>query len=140
MRNIGKTTMLALLVAAVSMTAAGCKPRVQRVAMVTGLKADKIEDYKVMQRNTWPQVRKMFEKCHIRNYSIYVAEVEPGKYYLFSYFEYVGKDMVADFQKMSEDPAMQDWWKLNDQCQIPVPTRAENEKIWHVMEEVFRNE
>lgn len=140
MKHVKKTAMLVLLVAVVGMTAVGCAPRVQRVGMVTGLKADKLEDYRVMHRNTWPHVRKVFEESNIRNYSIYVAEVEPGKFYLFSYFEYVGKDMVADFQKMADDPVTQDWWKLTDQCHIPVPTRVENEKIWHVMEEVFRNE
>ncbi len=68
------------------------KSEVQRYGMVIGIKPDKIEEYKQLHANAWPGVLKTIRECNIRNYSIYLKEVEPGNYYLFSYFEYTGVD------------------------------------------------
>jgi len=35
----------------------------------------------------------MIKGCNIRNYSIYLGELERNRYYLFSYFEYIGKSL-----------------------------------------------
>jgi L-rhamnose mutarotase len=79
---------------------------------------------------------KKLKECNIRNYSIYLQEVEKGKFYLFSYFEYTGDNFEADMGKMAADPTTQKWWKETDPCQIPIPTRGEKE-FWSQMEEVF---
>ena len=37
------------------------------------------------------------------NSSIYLGELEKGKFYLFSYFEYIGDDFGADMEKMASE-------------------------------------
>ncbi|NLX12603.1 MAG: L-rhamnose mutarotase [Phycisphaerales bacterium] len=109
---------------------------VQRYGCVIGVRQDRIEDYKKIHAEVWPGVLALLRECNIRNYSIYLGEVAPDQYYLFSYFEYAGDDFEKDMEKMKADPTTQKWWELCDPMQSPVPTRREGE-WWHVMEEVF---
>jgi L-rhamnose mutarotase len=60
------------------------------------------------------------KQSNIRNYSIYIAEIE-GKKYLFSYLEYVGDDYEADMKAIADDPQTRLWWQETDPCQIPLP-------------------
>jgi L-rhamnose mutarotase len=112
------------------------KAKVQRFGMVIGIKPETIEYYKKLHAAVWPGVLKRIKECNIRNYSIYLKEVEKGKFYLFSYFEYTGHDYQADMAKMAADPTTQKWWKETDPCQIPIPTCGPRE-FWSSMEEVF---
>ena len=72
----------------------------------------------------------------IRNYSIYLRKLPDGAHYLFSYFEYVGKDFDADMAKVAADPKSQEWWAVCKPCQEPLSNRADGE-WWSDMEEVF---
>jgi L-rhamnose mutarotase len=110
--------------------------RVERYGMVIGIKPDKIAYYKDLHAAAWPGVLAKIKACHIRNYSIYLREVEPGQFLLFSYFEYTGRDFAADMAKMAADPATQRWWQETDPCQTPIPTRGPKE-FWSRMDEVF---
>jgi len=124
---------------ALCLGAPGCvppNPRVQRCGMVIGVKQDRLEEYKRLHAAVWPGILSKLREVHVRNYSIYLAEAEKGKWYLFSYWEYTGSDFKADMARMAADPKTQEWWKLTDPCQEPVPTRKEGEK-WARMEEVF---
>jgi len=115
----------------------GCAaPPVKRYAWVTGLKPEKAAYYKQLHANPWPSVNKMLKECHIRNYSIYLKEIE-GKLYLFSYLEYTGKDFDAEMKKMAADPETRRWWKETDPCQLPLPDAALKGKIWSDAEEVY---
>jgi len=107
--------------------------------MIIGLKPEKIAYYKELHAATWPKVLKMIEQCHIRNYSIFLREIEPGKHYLFSYFEYTGDDYEADMARMAADPTTQRWWAETIPCQYPVPTHGP-EEWWSRMEEVFHTD
>ena len=98
-----------------------------------------IEEYKRLHAKPWPDVINTIHECNIRNYSIYLKEVEQGNYYLFSYFEYTGNDFNADMTKMAADPITQKWWEQTDPCQIPIPERGEKE-FWASMEEVFHTD
>lgn len=113
--------------------------KVQRYGMVIGLKPEMMAEYKELHANAWPGVLKQIDACNIRNYSIYLGEIEPGKYYLFSYFEYCGDDFEGDMNKMADDETTRKWWKRTDPCQVPVPTRKEGE-FWMNMEEVFHTD
>jgi L-rhamnose mutarotase len=115
------------------------RPAVERYGMIIGLKPEKIAYYKELHAAVWPGVLKKIEECHIRNYSIFLKEVEPGKHYLFSYFEYAGKDFEADMARMAADPTTQKWWQETDPCQYAIPTHGPNE-WWSRMEEVFHTE
>jgi L-rhamnose mutarotase len=109
---------------------------VKRYGMVLGIRPDKIQRYKELHAAVWPDVLKMISQCNIRNYSIYLRQLDDGQYYLFSYFEYTGRDFKADMAKMAADPTTQRWWAECEPCQQPLAGRAEGE-WWSLMEEVF---
>jgi len=111
----------------------------QRYGMIIGLKPEKIAYYRELHAAVWPGVLKKIRECHIRNYSIYLQEVEPGKHYLFSYFEYTGNDFKADMAKMAADPTTQKWWEETNPCQYALPTHGPKE-WWSRMEEVFHTD
>lgn len=113
---------------------AGCRqpPREpQRFGMVIQVRPEKLDEYKRLHADVWPGVLAMIRECNIRNYSIYHHDG-----YLFGYFEYHGEDFKADMARMSADPVTQEWWKVCEPCQVPLPARAEGE-WWANMEEVF---
>jgi L-rhamnose mutarotase len=78
----------------------------------------------------------MIRACHLRNYSIYLRTLDDGRPYLFSYFEYTGRDFGADMAKMAADPTTQRWWAVCMPCQQPLAGKAK-EEWWAGMEEVF---
>lgn len=110
--------------------------KAKRYGMVLGLRPDKVEYYKKLHAAVWPGVLKMIKACKIRNYSIYLHRFSAKEYYLFSYFEYTGKDFEADMKKMAADPTTQEWWSHCQPCQRPLRNRAKGE-WWANMEEVF---
>lgn len=110
--------------------------KLRRFGMVTGLDPEKADYYKKLHADTWKGVLAAIHAYNIRNYSIYVKEIE-GKQYLFSYYEYVGDDYEADMKSIAADTTTQRWWRETDPCQIPLPEAAAEDKIWSDMEEVF---
>jgi L-rhamnose mutarotase len=104
---------------------------VQRFGSVIKVKPDRLEEYKRLHANVWPDVLKMIKECNIHHYSIYYKDG-----YLFSYMEYDGSDYEADMAKMAADPVTQEWWAVCKPCQDPLDTRKEGE-WWAEMEEVF---
>jgi L-rhamnose mutarotase len=95
MRNLSRRFTLELLTLSFLFT--GCaQQRVKRYGNVIGLRPEKLKEYKELHADVWPGVLKMIKECNIHNYSIYLGELEEGKYYLFSYFEYTGDDFKAD--------------------------------------------
>lgn len=140
------------LVSAISLTIAACsepntaknktestkhtKEQVTRYGSVTGLRPEKMEYYKKLHAAVWPAVLKKITECNIHNYSIYLKEIE-GKQYLFSYFEYTGKDFDGDMKKMAADTTTQRWWKETAPSQIPLPEAAAKGETWSNMREVF---
>ena len=110
-----------------------------RYGSVIRLNSAKIAEYKQLHVAVWPDVLKMIGECNIRNYSIYLHEMDDGEHYLFSYFEYHGGDFAADMAKMAADPTTQRWWSFCKPCQVPVMHRQEGE-WWAMMEEVFHTD
>ena len=105
--------------------------QVKRYGWVIKVKPDKLEYYRELHANPWPDVNNMIEECNIQNYSIYFRDG-----LLFSYLEYTGTDFKADMAKMAADPMTQKWWKETDPCQEPVDS-AEEGVWWADMEEVY---
>ena len=121
----------------IALSLCGCATHpIQRYAWVTGLKKQKQARYEELHAHPWPSVTAMLKKCHIRDYSIYEAEIG-GKSYLFSYLEYTGRDFTSDMKNMAADPETRRWWKQTDPCQQPLPEAAAKGKIWSDTKEVF---
>ena len=108
----------------------------KRHGSIVGLREEKIEEYNRLHADVWPDVLDRIHRSNIRNYSIFLRKLPDGRHYLFSYFEYVGSDFAADMAAMAADPRTQEWWKITDPCQEPLPDRAEGE-WWAAVEEVF---
>ena len=103
--------MLAMLIC-------GCSKTVQRYGSVIGVKEETLEKYKEMHANPWPEINAKIREANIRNYSIYLTQFPDGKYYLFSFFEYVGDDFDADMKKIGDDPKTKEWV---DRATAPLP-------------------
>jgi L-rhamnose mutarotase len=137
-----RTGLLPLALAILVAAAAGCAPRpapVQRIGSVIGIKPEAIPEYKKLHAAVWPEILQKLREVNIRNYSIYLVEIEKGQWCLFSYFEYTGSDFKGDMAKMAADPNTKRWWSHTDPLQTGLPTRAEGE-WWHAGEEVFHME
>ena len=134
-----KRSIVRLAAVLLCLAAAGCAPGKaagRRYGSVIGIKPESIPEYTRLHAAVWPEVLAKLKDVNVRNYSIYLAEVKPGEFYLFSYFEYTGDDFKADMARMAADPTTQKWWDECEPCQQPVPTRKEGE-WWHTIEEVF---
>jgi L-rhamnose mutarotase len=107
-----------------------------RYGMVTGLRPEKLDYYADLHAHPWPAVIAKIRECNIENYSIYLQKIE-DKYYLFSYFEYTGKDFDSDMKKMAADTTTQRWWKETDPCQLPLPEAMAKKQIWTKMDALF---
>jgi L-rhamnose mutarotase len=122
---------------------AGCAqpggPGVQRYGSVIRLKPEKMDEYLKLHADPWPEIVARLQACHIRNYSIYLAELEKGTWYLFGYFEYTGSDFDGDMKTLAADARTQAWWKLTDPCQIRIPGTPDGEQ-WLSMKEVYHSD
>lgn len=107
-----------------------------RYGQVIGLNPEKVAEYKELHAAVWPDVLKRLRDSNIRNYSIFLRQLDDGQYYLFSYLEYVGSDFAADMAKIAADTTTQRWWTFCIPCQKPLQSRADGQ-WWADMEEVF---
>jgi L-rhamnose mutarotase len=94
------------------------------------LKPEFEERYIILHRHTFPGVLRRIYASNIRNYSIFLRDG-----ILFSYYEYHAQNYEDDMKKIGEDPVTQDWWKLTDPMQEPIPDRKEGE-WWVSMKEI----
>jgi len=108
----------------------------KRYGMVLKVKPEKLEEYKCLHAEVWPDVLRMISDCNIRNYSIYLRKLPDGKHYLFSYFEYTGDDFETDMATLAAEPVTKRWWAECMPCHEPLLDRADGE-WWAEMEEVF---
>lgn len=129
-----------LLLLFIALQACGTRQAaVKRYGSITGLKPEKLAYYKELHAKAWPGVLKKIKECNIQNYSIYLQKVEE-QYFLFSYFEYTGKDFEGDMKKMAADTTTQRWWNETAPCQQPLPEAAAKGDTWTTMEEVFHTD
>lgn len=105
----------------------------QRMGMVLAIKPEKIEEYKRLHREVWPEFLALLSDHGITNYSIFLREPEN---LLFGYWEYVGTDFEADMQIMASDPLTEGWNELCMPLQQPLNSIQPGE-WWAPMEEAF---
>src|SRR5689334_5315708 len=55
---------------------------VRRVGMVIGIKPEKISAYKALHADSNSGVRDLLSKYHMRNFSIFLRELDNGRHYL----------------------------------------------------------
>jgi len=135
-----KKITLAVFVVAAALGVAGLYAKaesshVKRVGMVIGIKPDKISAYETLHAASNAGVRDLLTKYHMHNFSIFIHQLDDGKYYLFGYYEYTGTDYDADMAKLSAEPRNQKWLSVTDPMQAPL----RGEKSWAKMQEVYHN-
>ena len=108
---------------------------VQRIGMVIGIRPDRLSAYEALHAASNSGVRDLLDKYHMHNFSIFIHRLDNGKYYLFGYYEYTGKDYKADMEKLAAEPRNQQWLRTTDPMQIPLP----GESSWSIMREVYYN-
>ena len=112
----------------------GEKRQMKRIGMVIGIKHDQIETYKLLHAGTG--VRDLLSQAHIHNFSIFMTQLEDGRFYEFAYYEYTGEDYEADLAWLAIQPANKEWLALCDPMQIPLSS----ETGWSIMESIYYNE
>ena len=100
----------------------------KRFILHSDLKPEKVEDYKILHKNAWPELLEVISESNITNYSISVRGTQ-----VFTYYEYVGDDYDTDMKKLDESPVMQKWWTFSKPCFL----YHEEEKYYEDLEEVF---
>lgn len=103
-----------------------------RHLQLIGLLPEHREEYLRLHQQVWPEVQARLRASHIENYTIF----NHGDL-LLGYFEYTGGDYAADMAAMAADPSTQDWWKLTDPCQQPLPEALAAGTQWFDAEEVW---
>ena len=106
----------------------------KRYGSVIGLHPDKIAEYKRLHADSNPGVRDLLVKYHMRNFSIYLQQID-GKWYEFGYYEYTGTNFEADMAVMAKEPRNIAWLKMCDPMQKPLP----GSKGWTIMNRVYFN-
>jgi L-rhamnose mutarotase len=109
------------------------RPQKRRAGMVIGMKPDRIAAYKALHAASNPGVRDLLSRYHMKNFSIYLQQLDDGKYYLFGYYEYDGGDYDGDMAKLAAEKRNIEWLKITDPMQIPLRGR----NSWTQMEEVY---
>ena len=69
----------------------------QRMGMIIGLNADKVQEYKRLHAAVWPEILAKISECNITNYSIFLKEPEN---LLFGYWEYTGSELRRRYWPM----------------------------------------
>lgn len=95
------------------------------------LKDDKVQEYKELHMNPWPEVLQVIRECNIINYSIFLHDE-----LVFAYFEYIGENYSADMEKMSQDGITQEWWKHTKPCFVKYSMSGRDE-FYCDMEQIF---
>ncbi|MCZ6775795.1 MAG: L-rhamnose mutarotase [Ignavibacteria bacterium] len=106
----------------------------ERFGIVIKVKREKLEEYKSLHANPWPEVVTTLRDHGLKNFSIYHKDE-----YLFGYFEYYGSDLESDLKKMNEIPIYSKWLSLTDPCQEPLASRHPGE-WWASMEEIYHHD
>ncbi len=75
-----------------------CNKRVNFLT-IKDKKYEKLDEYRKIHSETWPEIKKTISRHNIKNFSIYKKGT-----FLFGYFEYVGDNIKKDFEKMSLIP------------------------------------
>ena len=140
-KNMNTLFCLAALILAISFSCntgeevASNKKEVKRIGMVIKIKPECIEEYKAVHADSNAGVRDLLIKANMRNFSIFLHQLDDGNWYEFGYYEYTGDDFEADMAKLAKHPRNIEWLKVCDSMQIPL----EGYDNWAEMEQVYYN-
>jgi L-rhamnose mutarotase len=136
MKKLGLATLLTTLCLCIGVLYAKTETaNVKRIGMVIGVKTDQLSAYEALHAASNAGVRDLLGKYHMHNFSIYMHQLDDGKYYLFGYYEYTGTDYKGDMEKLGAEPRNQKWLSVTGPMQFPLS----GEQSWAMMKEVYHN-
>ena len=108
----------------------------KRFGQIIYLRPEIEAEYRKIHVKIWPEIEDAIRVSGITNYSIYLKDG-----ILFAYYEYTGPMDESDqrMEALANAPRMQEWWRITESMQIPLPTRTEGE-WWANMDEVFHQD
>ena len=106
---------------------------VQRMGMVIAVRPERLDEYKRLHAEPWPDMNAALSAANIRNYSIYLREPEN---LLFGYWEYAGTDYAADMRVLDGLAISKKWLALTDPCQARLASAPQSE-WWSMMPEIY---
>ncbi len=112
------------------------RPRTKRIGMLIGIRPDRIAAYKALHAASNPGVRDLLRRYHMKNFSIYLRQLDDGNDYLFGYYEYDGGDYEGDMARLAAEKRNMEWLSVTDPMQKPL----RGQKSWTQMEEVYHND
>jgi L-rhamnose mutarotase len=108
----------------------------KRVGMIVEIRPECLAEYRRIHADGHPGVRDLLQKYHLRNFSIYLQQMQDGKWYEFGYYEYMGCNFEADMAALDREPRNIEWHKICDPMQVPLPGASG----WTEMELIYFNE
>ncbi|OXB33441.1 hypothetical protein J007_06857 [Cryptococcus neoformans] len=113
----------------------------KRICQIVRVKPERLEEYKKVHAQVWPEVLGALRKAHVVDYSIHYFAPHN---LLIAHMRYIGSDFQKDMDGIKENAATKKWWQLTDGMQesfVPGATGSESGPGWWVeAEEVFRLE
>ena len=100
-------------------TAPGVSQQAKRVGMVIGIKPDQIEAYKDLHAG--PGVRDLLRQAHIHNFSIYLRQLDDGKYYEFATTNIPGMTTRRTWPGCPHSPLIRPDWRSATPCRYRWP-------------------
>jgi L-rhamnose mutarotase len=86
--------------------------------MVIKVKPEKLDQYLALHANSVEGVRVLLINYNLRNFSIFMIQLEDSNYYEFGYYEYLGYDFEANMKTLDAEPRYKAWLELCDHMQI----------------------
>jgi len=108
---------------------------VKRVGMAIKIKPEYIEEYRALHADTSAGVRDLLREANMRNFSIFLHQLDDGNWYEFGYYEYTGDDFEGDMARLNSHPRNIEWLKLCDPMQVPL----DGYEGWAEMEQIYYN-
>ncbi len=110
-------------------------PEMKRIGMVIKIDSSRISEYLALHADSNPGVRDLLVKYHLRNFSIFLTQMDDGNFYEFGYSEYSGPNFEVDMANLDAEPRNKAWLKVCDPMQIPL----KGESSWKKMKQVYFN-
>src|SRR5690606_15757275 len=83
----------------------------QRRGMVIAVKPEKLDEYRRLHAEPWPEMNAALKRANVANYSIFLREPEN---LLFGYWDYTGADYAVDMKWLGEQDVTRRWLALTD--------------------------
>ncbi|MCU0473634.1 MAG: L-rhamnose mutarotase [Bacteroidales bacterium] len=107
----------------------------KRIGMVIKIDSSRLKEYFSLHADSNPGVRDLLSKYHMKNFSIFITQLEDGNYYEFGYYEYTGSNYEKDMAALDAEPRNKEWLRRCDPLQIPL----KGETSWKKMEQIYFN-